>query len=185
MEHAEMHLDIHQNGIDGVEGTKGCEKCLKSYKTLKGQHDKFTKLAKFYKGDVDVLELYRYENKEPNVLDDYMSYQSGLHENTMFQQPEEKLERESLADILEFMIDTLCYERHKTMIKMYFGIGEYSNIVTSHYHHPTGQMVNGLTLHEIADEFDLTRERVRQMINKSLERLKNHFGNPYLASYLP
>ena len=103
----------------------------------------------------------------------------------MFQQPEEKLERESLADILEFMIDFLYYERDKIMIQMYFGIGEYSNIHNWHYHNPTGQMINGLTLQEIGEEFDLTRERVRKIIFNALKQLKNRFGNPYLASYLP
>ena len=63
MEHAEMHLDIHRNGIEGHEGTKGCKKCLRNYQTLKGQHEKYNKLVEFFTEEIDVLEFHRFENQ--------------------------------------------------------------------------------------------------------------------------
>ncbi len=59
-------------------------------------------------------------------------------------------------------------EREREVIKMYFGIG-------------TEQI---LSLEDIADKLDLTRERVRQIKDKSLRRLRNSETSEALKSYL-
>ncbi|GHT56434.1 RNA polymerase sigma factor RpoD [Bacteroidia bacterium] len=58
-------------------------------------------------------------------------------------------------------------ERERDIIYMFFGIGRPE-----------------MTLEEIGDEFDLTRERVRQIKEKAIRRLKQTNDNSLLKSYL-
>ena len=77
------------------------------------------------------------------------------------------LMQESLSQEIERALSTLTeYERE--VIKMYFGIG---------LPHP-------LSLDEIAMKFNLTRERVRQIKEKGIKRLKNSSKSKHLLSYL-
>ena len=77
------------------------------------------------------------------------------------------LMKESLSLEIERSLATLTeYERE--VIKMYFGIG---------IPHP-------LSLDEIAMKFNLTRERVRQIKEKGLKRLKNSSKSKHLMAYL-
>ena len=62
----------------------------------------------------------------------------------------------SLQEEIDRILDTLA-EREKEVLKFYFGIGE----DTAH------------TLEEIGQRFNLTRERVRQIKEKALRRLKH------------
>ena len=78
-----------------------------------------------------------------------------------------KLMQESLSQEIERSLSTLTeYERE--VIKMYFGIG---------LPHP-------LSLDEIAMKFNLTRERVRQIKEKGLKRLKTSSKSKHLKAYL-
>jgi RNA polymerase primary sigma factor len=45
-------------------------------------------------------------------------------------------------------------------------------------------MNHGLTLEEIAAKFDLTRERVRQIKEKAIRRLKHNHRSKHLKAYL-
>lgn len=78
-----------------------------------------------------------------------------------------KLMQESLSQEIERSLSTLTeYERE--VIKMYFGIG---------LPHP-------LSLDEIAMKFNLTRERVRQIKEKGIKRLKTSSKSKHLKAYL-
>lgn len=78
-----------------------------------------------------------------------------------------KLMQESLSQEIERCLSTLTeYERE--VIKMYFGIG---------LPHP-------LSLDEIAIKFNLTRERVRQIKEKGIKRLKTNSKSKHLKAYL-
>lgn len=80
---------------------------------------------------------------------------------------DDALMKESLSLEIERSLATLTeYERE--VIKMYFGIG---------IPHP-------LSLDEIAMKFNLTRERVRQIKEKGLKRLKNSSKSKHLMAYL-
>jgi RNA polymerase primary sigma factor len=70
--------------------------------------------------------------------------------------PDESLLINSLQNEIEKVLDTLC-EREKDILKLYFGIG--SDIP--------------FTLDDIAQRFNITRERVRQIKTKAIDRLKN------------
>ena len=75
--------------------------------------------------------------------------------------------QESLATEIERSLSTLTeYERE--VIKMYYGIG----------------IPHALSLDEIAMKFGLTRERVRQIKEKALKRLKTSSKSKHLIAYL-
>ncbi len=77
------------------------------------------------------------------------------------------LMKESLATEIERSLSTLTeYERE--VIKMYFGIG----------------IPHALSLDEIAMKFGLTRERVRQIKEKGLKRLRTSSKSKHLIAYL-
>ena len=80
---------------------------------------------------------------------------------------DDKLMHESLSQEIERSLSTLTpYERD--VIKMYYGIG---------LPHP-------LSLDEIAMKFNLTRERVRQIKEKGIKRLKSSSKSKHLKQYL-
>ncbi len=81
--------------------------------------------------------------------------------------PEDELLALSLHQEIERSLNALTM-READVIKLYFGLnGE----------HP-------LTLEEIGERFDLTRERVRQIKEKALRRLKHNSRSKQLKSYL-
>jgi RNA polymerase primary sigma factor len=80
---------------------------------------------------------------------------------------DKELIKESLQTEIERTLDTLS-EREKEIIKLYFGIG----------------MNHGLTIDEIGEKFDLTRERVRQIKEKALKRLRQSTRSKLLRTYL-
>ena len=73
---------------------------------------------------------------------------------------------ESLSKEIERAL-TVLPERESAILKMFFGIG--------------GQE---MTLEEIGDTFDLTRERVRQIKEKAIRKLRNNSKNKLLKTYL-
>lgn len=73
---------------------------------------------------------------------------------------------ESLQKEIERALDTLT-SREKEIIKMFFGLGEPEK-----------------TLEEIGDRFNLTRERVRQIKEKAIRRLRSQSKSRLLKTYL-
>jgi len=81
--------------------------------------------------------------------------------------PDDNLISQSLGLEIERSLHTLT-AREADVIRLYFGL--------------TGE--NPLTLEEIGNRFDLTRERVRQIKEKGLRRLKHNSRSTMLRSYL-
>ena len=81
--------------------------------------------------------------------------------------PEKTLVLESLRKEIERSLSTLT-SREGDVVRMYFGLGEKSP----------------LTLEEIGERFDLTRERVRQIKEKAIRRLKHTSRSRMLKTYL-
>mgnify|MGYP001493309770 FL=1 len=77
------------------------------------------------------------------------------------------LMNESLQKEIDRSLSTLT-EREREVIKLFFGIG----------------MQHGLTLEEIGAKFDLTRERVRQIKEKAIRRLRHKSRSRLLKAYL-
>lgn len=81
--------------------------------------------------------------------------------------PENNLLNESLRREIERALHTLTI-READIVKLYFGLnGEHAN-----------------TLEEIGEKFELTRERVRQIKEKAIRRLKHNSRNKILKTYL-
>ena len=81
--------------------------------------------------------------------------------------PDRKLLHESLRIEINRALETLT-PREADVVKLYFGLGE---------HQP-------MTLEEIGETFDLTRERVRQIKEKAIRRLKHTSRSKILMTYL-
>jgi RNA polymerase primary sigma factor len=81
--------------------------------------------------------------------------------------PDDGLLNNSLQQEIERSLSTLG-EREGEIIRYYFGL----NGTRPH------------TLEEIGEVFGLTRERVRQIKEKSIKKLKNNYRNKLLKSYL-
>ncbi len=88
-------------------------------------------------------------------------------ENEELPSPDNILMNESLKIEVERALETLT-EREAEVIKLYFGLGR---------EHP-------LTLEEIGEMFKLTRERVRQIKEKAIKRLRHASRSRPLRSYL-
>ncbi len=81
--------------------------------------------------------------------------------------PDRELLNESLRKEIERALSTLTY-REANIVRLYFGLNG------KHPH----------TLEEIGEAFNLTRERVRQIKEKAIKRLKHSTKNKILKTYL-
>lgn len=97
------------------------------------------------------------EGEDNSLLDVLTNEDSPLADST--------LNQESLAQEVDRALRQL-YDREREIVKMFFGIG-----------------CREMTLEEIGDKFDLTRERVRQIKEKAIRRLKGK-KSKLLKSYL-
>ena len=81
--------------------------------------------------------------------------------------PDRELIHESLQTEIERALETLT-PREADVVRLYFGLGD---------QHP-------MTLEEIGETFDLTRERVRQIKEKAIRRLKHTSRSKIIKTYL-
>lgn len=88
-------------------------------------------------------------------------------ENEETPDPDTDLMGESLKVEIERALSKLT-NREAEVIRLYFGIGR----------------EHSLTLEEIGERFDLTRERVRQIKEKALRKLRHHNRSAALRAYL-
>jgi RNA polymerase primary sigma factor len=99
-------------------------------------------------------------NGEDNSLLDVMeNFDSPRADNLLI--------TESLQKEIDRSLSTLT-EREREVIRLFFGIG----------------LNHGLTLEEIGARFDLTRERVRQIKEKAIRRLRHKSRSSLLKAYL-
>ncbi len=99
------------------------------------------------------------QDEDMSLLDVYVSDDNPTTDR--------ELMKESLAREIQRSLATLT-KKERNVINLYYGIG----------------MNHGLTLDEIAMKFDLTRERVRQIKEKAIRRLKHTSRSKLLKAYL-
>lgn len=99
------------------------------------------------------------QDEDMSLLDVYITDDNPTTDNFLI--------KESLAREIQRSLATLT-KKERDVINLYYGIG----------------MNHGLTLDEIAMKFDLTRERVRQIKEKAIRRLKHTSRSKLLKSYL-
>ena len=98
------------------------------------------------------------EGEDNSLLDVLVNDDSPMADRTLV--------NESLSKEIDRALDSLT-PREKEIIRMFFGIGEHEK-----------------TLEEIGDRFNLTRERVRQIKEKAIRRLRTSSRSRLLKSYL-
>lgn len=101
-------------------------------------------------------------DEESNTMLDVMEGKDNV------QKPDNELMTESLRDEIERSFSTLSY-REAEVLRLYFGINNNNS---------------PLTLEEIGEKFELTRERVRQIKEKALRKLKHTSRCKLLKPYL-
>ncbi|WP_167606114.1 sigma-70 family RNA polymerase sigma factor [Maribellus sediminis] len=145
----------------------------------------FNKLEQEFQREPTVEELAELMDIRPDLIEDSMnssnvhiSMDAPLREeeaNNMYDvmmnedspKPDEDLMDNSLRQEIERSLATLG-DREAEILRYYFGLKGYQQH----------------TLEEIGDEFGLTRERVRQIKEKAIKKLKNQYRNRLLKSYL-
>ena len=98
------------------------------------------------------------EGEDNTLLDVIVNDDSPMADKTLV--------NESLSREIDRALSTLS-EREKQIVEMFFGINHQE-----------------MTLEEIGDKFNLTRERVRQIKEKAIRRLRNNSKSKLLKSYL-
>jgi RNA polymerase primary sigma factor len=98
------------------------------------------------------------DGEDNSLLDVLVNDDSPMADKTLV--------NESLSKEIDRALSTLT-DREKDIIKMFFGIG-----------------CREMTLEEIGDKFGLTRERVRQIKEKAIRRLRQNSRSKLLKSYL-
>ncbi len=97
--------------------------------------------------------------EENNLLDVIINHDSPRADGLLM--------NESLQKEIERSLSTLT-DRERDVIRLFFGIGQN----------------HGWTLEEIGSKFDLTRERVRQIKEKAIRRLRHSSRSKLLKAYL-
>lgn len=108
----------------------------------------------------------RYLSLDTPVQSDDSSQLIDLLQDENQELPDSNLIEVSTQEGISKVLDTL-NDREKKVLKLYFGVGE----DTPH------------TLDEIGKQLHLTRERVRQIKEKAIHRLKNSYRNRYLKIF--
>ena len=119
----------------------------------------------------EVSDAIRISRKHQSLNDPFRDGESNalidVIEDDMQLPPDHPLMDESLKQEIRAALNTL-KKREREVIKMYFGIDrEYA-----------------LTLNEIGEEFNLTRERVRQIKENAIRRLSHKSRSKNLKAYL-
>jgi RNA polymerase primary sigma factor len=143
------------------------------------------KLEQQFQREPTIEELAEMMESKPYLIEDAMNF-SNIHVsmdaplrdeelNNMYDvmlnedspSPDTELIDGSLRKEIERSLSTLS-QREADILRYYFGLNNYP----PH------------TLEEIGDEFGLTRERVRQIKEKAIKKLKNQYRNRLLKAYL-
>ncbi len=145
----------------------------------------FSQLEQEFQREPTMEELSAVLELKPEIIEDSLTV-SGMHismdaplrdeeDNNLYDVmlnedspgADEGLMRGSLRKEIERSLSTLS-EREADIIRYFFGLNNFPI----------------LTLEEIGAELDLTRERVRQIKEKAIKKLKNRYRNQLLKSYL-
>lgn len=119
----------------------------------------------------EVLMAMQYSRRHSSLNSPFQEGENSslldIIEDPEAEEPEMKIMMESMTEEVNGALDTLS-ERERVVLEMYFGINRDS----------------AMTLNEIGEEFDLTRERVRQIKEKAIQRLRHRSRSKNLRRYL-
>tara|TARA_A100001037_G_C15152073_1_gene640008 strand:+ start:3114 stop:4121 length:1008 start_codon:yes stop_codon:yes gene_type:complete len=119
----------------------------------------------------EVLQAMQYSRRHSSLNSPFQEGENSslldIIEDAEAEEPEAKIMMESMTEEVSGALETLS-ERERVVLEMYFGINRDS----------------AMTLNEIGEEFDLTRERVRQIKEKAIQRLRHRSRSKNLRRYL-
>ena len=119
----------------------------------------------------EVLMAMQYSRRHSSLTSPFQEGENSslldIIEDSEAEEPEAKIMMESMSEEVNGALETLS-ERERVVLEMYFGINRDS----------------AMTLNEIGEEFDLTRERVRQIKEKAIQRLRHRSRSKNLRRYL-
>ena len=122
-------------------------------------------------GGDEVYQALQYSRRHSSLNSPFQEGENSslldIIEDTQEAPPETQIMRESMTEEVISSLDTLA-DRERAVLEMYFGINRDS----------------AMTLNEIGEEFDLTRERVRQIKEKAIQRLRHRSRSKSLRRYL-
>ena len=108
----------------------------------------------------EVLMAMQYSRRHSSLNSPFQEGENSslldIIQDSEAEEPEAKIMMESMSEEVNGALETLS-ERERVVLEMYFGINRDS----------------AMTLNEIGEEFDLTRERVRQLKEKAIQRLRH------------
>ena len=110
--------------------------------------------------DIVSLELPVYADKSSSVLGDFI-------EDEQYAAPDQKALYSVLQDELENILNTLD-KKEADIIRLRYGLGS----------------CPAMSLKEIGDQFNLTKERIRQIEQKAMRRLQHPTRMKKLAAYV-
>ena len=127
--------------------------------------------AQLEMGGDEVLQAMQYSRRHSSLNSPFQEGEDSslldIIEDSESEDPEAKIMLESMSEEVKSALETLS-ERERIVLEMYFGINRDS----------------AMTLNEIGEEFDLTRERVRQIKEKAIQRLRHRSRSKNLRRYL-
>jgi RNA polymerase primary sigma factor len=119
----------------------------------------------------EVLMAMQYSRRHSSLNSPFQEGENSslldIIQDSEAEEPEAKIMMESMSEEVNGALATLS-ERERVVLEMYFGINRDS----------------AMTLNEIGEEFDLTRERVRQIKEKAIQRLRHRSRSKNLRRYL-
>jgi RNA polymerase primary sigma factor len=119
----------------------------------------------------EVLMAMQYSRRHSSLNSPFQEGENSslldVIEDSEAEEPEMKIMMESMKEEVGGALETLS-DRERVVLEMYFGINRDS----------------AMTLNEIGEEFDLTRERVRQIKEKAIQRLRHRSRSKNLRRYL-
>lgn len=116
----------------------------------------------------DIMKLSSHSiSVDAPIHDEEGAHLYDLMSNDDSPSPDRNLMKSSLNQEIERWLSTLA-ERESDVIRYFYGLGGHRQ----------------LTLQEISIELDLTTERVRQIKEKTIRKMKNNYKNRLLKAYL-
>ncbi|MFP3959180.1 MAG: RNA polymerase sigma factor RpoD/SigA [Spirochaetaceae bacterium] len=143
-----------------IQGSKGEDAEMRQIaETLNMDQDHVADLINISR-DLISLETPVYQEKDSSILGDFV-------EDEAYKHPEVQVEEQSLRDDINQVLGTLS-EKEAEIIQYRFGLNGRSP----------------LSLKEIGDKYNLTKERIRQIEKKALKRLQHPKRSQLLESYV-
>ncbi|MCF7934656.1 MAG: sigma-70 family RNA polymerase sigma factor [Spirochaetia bacterium] len=148
------------------------QKAQKELTSLHGEEPELQEIARLTQFDekhiADLLNISRdlVSLETPVFADKNNSLLGDFIEDSDYMSPEEEAMQSSLRSAINDVLDTLS-EKESEIIQYRFGLN--------------GK--NQMSLKEIGDIYNLTKERIRQIEKKALERLRHPSRSKYLEAY--